>query len=248
MKMIKMIKNNKMIFLVAIIYISLLAAAPDKALKSLNNSMYYLVEMLQILPVIFLLTVVIEVLVPKEAIIQKFGENSGIKGNLLSLLLGSISAGPIYAAFPIGKTLLKKGASITNIVIILSSWAVVKIPMLANEVKFLGFKFMAVRWVLTVISIFVMAYLVMGIVKRKDMPKEEEASEAETLKIKQEYCVGCGICAKKFPEHFGINGNKAFVKRIPQGEEEAAKAAESVEKCPAHAIAFKPVVQSPKIC
>ena len=31
---------------------------------------------------------------------------------------------------------LKKGASISNIVIILSAWAVIKVPMLANEAKF----------------------------------------------------------------------------------------------------------------
>ena len=37
--------------------------------------------MLQVLPVIFLLTVVIEVLVPKEMITKGFGEKSGIKGN-----------------------------------------------------------------------------------------------------------------------------------------------------------------------
>jgi uncharacterized membrane protein YraQ (UPF0718 family) len=64
------------------------------------------------------------------------------------------------------KSLLKKGASISNIVIILSAWAVIKVPMLANEAKFLGVNFMAVRWVLTVTAIFVMAYMVGKIVKK----------------------------------------------------------------------------------
>jgi uncharacterized membrane protein YraQ (UPF0718 family) len=172
MKAILVIKNNKLLFLVALIYAVIFIILPDKGIKSVGNSVYYLIEMLQVLPVIFLLTVVIEALIPKELIMRGFGENSGFKGNLLALLLGSISAGPVYAAFPIGKSLLGKGASISNIVIILSSWAVIKVPMLANEAKFLGVSFMAVRWVLTVIAIFVMAYIVGVFVKKKDMPIE----------------------------------------------------------------------------
>ncbi len=146
---------------------------------------------LQVLPVIFLLTVVIEALIPKEIIMRGFGEKSGFMGNLLALLLGSISAGPIYAAFPISKTLLGKGASISNIVIILSSWAVIKVPMLANEAKFLGVNFMIIRWVLTVIAIFIMAYITCMIVKKKDLPIDSK--NAATLEIKADYCIGCGL-------------------------------------------------------
>jgi hypothetical protein len=41
--------------------------------------------------------------------------------------------------------------SISNIVIILSTWAVIKVPMLLNESKFLGTKIMFNRWVLTTV-------------------------------------------------------------------------------------------------
>lgn len=121
MKALNILKKNKLLVLVALFYGIIFIAAPQTAMKSVGNSVYYLVEMLQVLPVIFLLTVVIEAWVPKELIMRGFGEKSGFKGNLLSLLLGSISAGPIYAAFPISKSLLSKGASVRNIVIILSS-------------------------------------------------------------------------------------------------------------------------------
>ena len=98
-----------------------------------------------IMPVIFLLTTLIEAWVPKEMIMEHLGDESGLKGALISLLLGSVSVGSIYVAFPVCKTLFKKGASISNIVVILSAWAVIKIPMLANEAKFLSPKFMAIR-------------------------------------------------------------------------------------------------------
>ena len=181
MKAISIIKKNKLLIFVALAYLVVLFISPDKAMKSVGNSVYYLVEMLQVLPVIFLLTVVIEALIPKEIIMRGFGEKSGFMGNLLALLLGSISAGPIYAAFPISKTLLGKGASISNIVIILSSWAVIKVPMLANEAKFLGVNFMIIRWVLTVIAIFIMAYITGMIVKKKDLPVDSK--KAATLEI-----------------------------------------------------------------
>lgn len=236
MKIMAIIKKNKLIVFVAAAYGILLLASPDQALQSWRNSIYYLIEMLQVLPVIFLLTVVIEVLVPKEMITQGFGEKSGLKGNLLSLLLGSISAGPVYAAFPISKILLNKGASITNIVIILSSWAVIKIPMLANEVKFLGVKFMGIRWIMTVISIFVMGYLMALFVKTKDLPKPEMGSRENVLEIKQEYCIGCGICAKLLPEYYELRDKKAVVKKMPEGKLQEAAIVETADKCPTKAI------------
>ena len=234
MKIVEIAKKNKLPLLVALVYAGLFLFSPDQAMKSVGNSVYYLLEMMQVLPVIFLLTVVIEALVPKEMIIRGFGKNSGIKGNLLALLLGSISAGPVYAAFPIGKSLLKKGASISNIVIILSAWAVIKVPMLANEAKFLGVNFMAVRWVLTVTAIFVMAYMVGKIVKKEDMPAD--ASDLGVLQINEDYCIGCGLCAKRFPEYYEMTGNKAVVRKMPEDEDAIVALQASVKLCPAKAI------------
>jgi uncharacterized membrane protein YraQ (UPF0718 family) len=233
-KTVSIIKKNKLLFFVAFAYLMVLAVSPEKALSSVNNSIYYLIEMIQVLPVIFLLTVVIDALVPKEMIMRGFGENSGIKGNLLALLLGSISAGPIYAAFPISKTLLGKGANISNIVIILSTWAVVKVPMLFNEVKFLGINFMIVRWILTVAAIFAMAYLTAMFVKKTDLPVDESVSN--TLEIKEEYCIGCGICVNMLPDYYEMENNKAVVRKNPEGIHVLKAINESINKCPSKAI------------
>ena len=236
MKAVEILKKNKLPLFVVLVYAVLFIVSPEKAVKSLGNSVYYLVEMLQVLPIIFLLTVVIEALVPKEMIMRGFGEKSGIKGNLLALLLGSISAGPVYAAFPIGRSLLKKGASISNIVIILSAWAVIKVPMLANEAKFLGVNFMAIRWVLTVAAIFVMAHMVGVIVKKEDMPVDE--MDRGVLEINADYCIGCGLCAKRFPEYYEMIGNKAVVRKMPEDEGAIAVLQASVKLCPSKAIAL----------
>lgn len=239
MRILTLLKKNKLIVFVALVYGVLFILAPQKATQSLSNSMYYLVEMLQVLPIIFLLTVVIEAWIPKELIMRGFGENSGIKGNLLSLVLGSISAGPIYAAFPIGKTLLSKGASITNIVIILSSWAVIKLPMLANEAKFLGINFMIVRWILTVISIIIMGYLTATIVKNKDLPSIETSKNKNIFIVKKDFCIGCELCVNMLPEFYEMKNNKATVKSVEKIDNFEKSIMETVAKCPTKAIVFE---------
>lgn len=209
---------------------------PQKAIESGKNSMYYVIEMLQIMPVIFILTSLIEAWVPKETIIKGFGEGSGVRGSILSFVLGSISAGPIYAAFPISKMLLEKGASVSNIVIILSSWAVVKVPMLANEAKFLGPRFMVTRWILTTVSIFGMAYIMSKIVKQDTIPLAGEKQGNGILVIKEQYCIGCGVCAKLSSETFKIvNGKAKIVKQVASVENDK-DITKAIERCPPKAI------------
>jgi formate hydrogenlyase subunit 6/NADH:ubiquinone oxidoreductase subunit I len=75
--------------------------------------------------------------------------------------------------------------------------------MLANEAKFLGIQFMGIRWVLTVIAILIMAYLMTIFVKKKDIPVQEEQSLSKVtcINIKEQYCIGCGLCEKLSPQH-----------------------------------------------
>lgn len=217
--------------LVAIAYLYLLIFKNALGLEALKSSQYYLIEMLQILPVIFMLTVAIDVLIPKEWIIKRMGNRSGISGNILALILGSISAGPIYAAFPITKMLLKKGASIGNAVIILSAWAVVKVPMLLNEVKFLGVDFMIIRWLLTVILIFIIGW---GMNKTSYKMPDSQAKQG--LYIDEDYCISCGLCAKIAPEIFIEKQGKIHIKPSQEIQMYEALILKTMQKCPAKAI------------
>ena len=231
-----MIKKNRLLVIVAVIYLILFALMPDKATTAIKNSIYYLIEMFEVLPVIFLLTVVIEALVPKEWIIKHFGEKSGFLGNLLSLVLGSISAGPIYAAFPISKMLMTKGASVANIVIILSSWAVIKVPMLANEAKFLGVTFMSIRWILTVAAILIMAWLMGKIISKKEMGNVVTDHSKPKVAVNQDYCVGCGICVKMMPEVYELIDQKAYARLENVNSGNMTMIHKTVSKCPTQAI------------
>jgi uncharacterized membrane protein YraQ (UPF0718 family) len=234
MKIVNFLKQNKFLSLVLLAYLVSFATRPQFAAEAFGNSAYYFKEMMLIMPMIFLLTVVIDILIPKEVILKNLGEDSGFKGGLLALILGSISAGPIYAAFPVGKLLLKKGASISNIVVILSAWAVIKVPMLANEAKFLGVEFMGTRWVLTVVSIFAMGAIVSAIVKKEDLPKAQSSSNF--VFVNQKYCTGCSLCANMGPMLFEMANGKATIKQQPMVPKQKAAVKNIANQCPANAI------------
>lgn len=243
MSVVKVFKKNKLLVLVALTYFIVAIIVPEKGLAAIKNSGYYLFEMITVMPVVFLLTVFIDAWVPQDLIMKRLGEKSGVFGGLFSLLLGSLSAGPIYAAFPICKMLLKKGASIGNIIIILSSWAVIKVPMLANEAKFLGVKFMVVRWLLTVAAIFLMAWVSSFLIRRRDFP-DDRSDGVVGLTVKGEYCIGCGLCARGLPRVFVMVDKKAVVAGELGGAREVdadvVSAIDSIcEKCPVKAIVFE---------
>lgn len=185
-----------------------------------------------IMPVIFILTALLDLWLPKEKVIRYLGKESKGKGIVFSFALGSISAGPVYAAFPMCVMLHKKGASIRNIVIILSSWAVIKIPMLINEAKFLGLKFMAIRWVLTVIAIIVFSWITAKIVRDKDLP--EAPPEQTGLALNRDACIGCGLCAGQYPELFEMEGKKARVRQ--SGSPDTQRLEQAMGVCPVKAL------------
>lgn len=233
MKILKKAKENAFALLVVAAYAALFAVRWDMGVDSLKNSVYYIKEMLLIMPVVFILTALLDLWVPKEKIMKFLGREAGAKGALFSLMLGSVSAGPIYAAFPLCVMLHKKGASVRNLVVILSAWAVIKLPMLLNEMKFLGLKFMAARWVLTVAAIILFAWITAKIVKDRDLPQEDV--HRASLSVNQAACIGCSLCVQNCPELFEMRNRKASIKPL-DGDPDRERLANAMEACPVKAI------------
>jgi uncharacterized membrane protein YraQ (UPF0718 family) len=71
-----------------------------------------IIEMLKILPCAFILIALFEQWVKQETVIRHLGNDSGVRGYLWALLLGSMTVGGLYVAFPLAYTLRKKGASL----------------------------------------------------------------------------------------------------------------------------------------
>lgn len=235
MNMKSKIKANSFTIFVALVYLTTFIVNKNIGLIALKNSIYYFKELISIMPVILILTALLDFWVPKKLIIDNLGNSSGIKGIFYSFVLGSISAGPIYAAFPISLMLLKKGASIRNIVIILSSWAVIKLPMLVNEVKFLGITFMIVRWILTVLAIIIFSYIASKIVKSEDIPLKKETLQ-DTIVVDKYACMGCSFCSKAYPSLFEMYEGKVQLKNMNFENLEKSKLKNIIHKCPSGAI------------
>ncbi len=235
MNLVMKIKKNPFIVLLTSIYIFLFLTRFDVAVSSVENSSYYIKEMLMIMPVIFVLTALLDLWVSKEKIIKYLGKDSKNKGIMLSFVLGSVSAGPIYAAFPMCLMLHKKGASIRNIIIILSAWAVIKIPMLINEFKFLGFQFMAIRWILTIIAIIIFSWIATKFIKDEDII--QDTNQEPLLKVDKNACMGCTLCAKNYQEIFAMDGSQAYIKSF-ELEIDTHRLKQTIELCPVNAIRF----------
>lgn len=235
MKVIRKAKENLFIIFIVAAYIAVFIINQNMGIASVKNSFYYIKEMIMIMPVIFVLTALLDLWVPKEKIMKYLGKEAKAKGVVLSFILGSISAGPIYAAFPLCVMLHKKGASVRNLVIILSAWAVIKVPMLLNEMKFLGFEFMAVRWVLTVIAIIIFSWITAKIVKDNDLPQLKVNQNGPS--INKSACMGCSLCAKNYPELFEMRDKKASLKTT-NGAIDQEKLMQAVNSCPVKAISF----------
>ncbi len=133
---------------------------PENKDASIQASYDIFIELIQILPAIMVLMGLFTVWVSKEIVVKYLGHASGITGLGLALFMGMIPTGPLYIAFPIASMLLKKGARVANIIIFLSAWACIKLPQELMELRFMGFKFMIVRLIFTVVMVILMGLFI----------------------------------------------------------------------------------------
>ena len=148
--------------------LALWLASREAGARTVTITLSNLKEMLLVLPPIFIILGLLDVWVPRERMIQLMGEGSGLRGVLIAFLLGSAAAGPLYAAFPVAQALLKKGASMRNVLILLGAWSTTKIPMLMFELTSMGARFTVTRLIVDLVGILFIALLLERFMKDKD--------------------------------------------------------------------------------
>jgi uncharacterized membrane protein YraQ (UPF0718 family) len=151
------LKRYRVFLLLALANIVVGLVMPDMGLKSLNITKRNLIEMLSVIPPIFVLLGLLDVWVDRATMIRYTGKGSGVKGILIAFLLGSAAAGPLYAAFPVAGVMLKKGSSLLNVFIFIGAWSTTKIPMLTFEAASLGLVFTLTRLALSIFGIMAIA-------------------------------------------------------------------------------------------
>lgn len=145
-------------------------AFPEIGLKSFSITKNNLIEMMSVIPPIFILLGLLDVWVDRATMMKYTGKGSGLKGVLIAFLLGSAAAGPLYAAFPVAGVMLKKGSSLFNVFIFIGAWSTTKIPMLTFEAANLGLSFTLTRLALSIIGIVLIAFTT-----EKSLNKQQQA-------------------------------------------------------------------------
>ena len=151
------LKRYRVFLLLIIINIVIGFALPDIGLKSISITKQNFIEMISVIPPIFILLGLLDVWVDRATMMKYTGKGSGLKGILIAFLLGSAAAGPLYAAFPVAGVMLKKSSSLFNVFIFIGAWSTTKIPMLTFEAASLGLTFTLTRLVLSIIGILIIA-------------------------------------------------------------------------------------------
>lgn len=153
-------KNKRIWGLAAALIAVLIVIRPDGAKDVLVYTGKGTVQFLWNLIPVFLCVGLMDVWVEKEKMMQIMGTDSGLRGMAISLLIGIVTAVPIYALLPIAGMLLKKGGRISNVLIFLCSSASVRIPLLLFEISSLGVAFSLCRFLMNLLAVFAIAALV----------------------------------------------------------------------------------------
>ena len=136
-----------------------------------------LLQMLFIVPPIFLILGLLDVWVPREVMVRHMGEGSGLKGILIAFVIGSAAAGPLYGAFSVAAVFMKKGVSFFNILIFIGAWSTTKIPMLLYEISSLGLDFALVRLLIDIPGIILIALFLTRMIGPRERRKIYENAE-----------------------------------------------------------------------
>ncbi|MBP2642645.1 MAG: putative permease [Firmicutes bacterium] len=164
-----LVKRYRLFLAVAFINLLLLLLRPSVGLDSIILSADSLQQMLVVIPPIFVLLGLLDIWVPREIMIKLMGKQSGIIGMTIAFSLGSMAAGPLYAAFPIAEVLLKKGSSFFNVIIFIGAWSTTKIPLLLFEASAMGWEFMLARFIIDIPGIVLIAYFTEKLLSSREM-------------------------------------------------------------------------------
>ncbi len=145
---------------ILLVDVLILAYRPDQGKLIFQHTFSNVYQMLGVIPPIFILLGLLDVCVPRVTMMRYVGPGSDVRGALISLALGAMAAGPLYGAFPVAAAMAHKGASLTNILILVGSWSTLKIPMFLFEMGALGSTFAITRALVDIVGIFVMAWVI----------------------------------------------------------------------------------------
>lgn len=155
----------------AAVFLAVLALVPESAGAVIaGTGAGFLQFLVNLLPV-FLCVGLMDVWIEKDRMMKMMGEKSGLSGAWISLILGILTAVPVYALLPIAGLLLKKGGRLFHVLVFLGASVSIRVPLLLFESSALGLKFAACRFVLNLGVVFLVAFLVERLLPGREREK-----------------------------------------------------------------------------
>jgi len=111
-----------------------------------RNFLEFFVQMLKVLPCVFVVIGLFEVWVKTETVERHLGHGSGLRSYVWAVLLAGGTVGGLHVGLPVAHALYVKRARLGVVLAFLSSAGICRIPMTLFEASFLGWKFTAVRF------------------------------------------------------------------------------------------------------
>jgi uncharacterized membrane protein YraQ (UPF0718 family) len=145
---------------------------------ALEHSLDNLINMLLIVPPIFLLIGLFDVWIERETVIKLMGENSGPKGMVLAFFIGAFSAGPTIAAFPVAMIMIKKGAKYSNVLFFIMVWSSFKLPIVFFQVTTIGLKLTLIINITMLLVFIVSATMANKIFTKEEVRLIEQKSQS----------------------------------------------------------------------
>ena len=160
-------------FLLAVIAINLIVLVfqPRTGIGALRFTGRNFLHFLFMLTPIFICIGLLDTWIERDTMIKIMGEKSGFKGVLVALMLGVVTAVPLYALLPVAGVLLKKGSGISNVLVFLCASASIRIPLLLFEVSSLGWQFTLIRFGLNIVVVFAIAFIIEKFLSDTDKEK-----------------------------------------------------------------------------
>lgn len=140
----------------------------EKGIQTSTAFTDVVIDMVTILPCAFILIALFETWVSRETVIAHLGDGAGFKSYIWAILLGGMSVGGIYVAFPLVYSLFRKGASLKIIFCIIGFAGACRIPMTIFEMSCLGWKFTFIRLTSAILMLLITGTAMGAILEKRN--------------------------------------------------------------------------------
>jgi uncharacterized protein len=147
--------GTALVLLVAVYFKS-----PESAKQGVTATAALIIEITPRMLAAFVIAGLIQVIVPRELIVQWMGHGSGARGILIGMLFGTVTPGGPMTHFPIIASFLKIGVGIGPLVAYLTAWSLFGLNrVIMWEIPFMGAQIVAVRVAVSLFFPFLAGWL-----------------------------------------------------------------------------------------